>query len=369
MAFDDLNVYGVLAPFGWFLWQLFLYQVFPGEIVQGTLLRDGSKRNYKINAWICFKATILVAGFMTFVYDLSPWIWIADQYFSLAVGSSILATVLAISVYAHSFRSMDVLLSEMGNSGYMTYDFWMGRELNPTWTDKIDLKYFCELRPGLIGWTILNLALAAKQYDLYGSLSWSMILVVLFQGYYVVDALLNERAILTTMDITTDGFGFMLAFGDLVWVPFTYSLQARYLTLFSSDLSNTAIIGIISLKIIGLFIFRSANSQKNAFRTDPNQDSVSHLKYMQTESGSKLLISGWWGVARHINYTGDWLMGLSWCLPCGFHHPLPYFYAIYFAILLIHRAQRDDEKCRKKYKKDWEKYCQLVPYQLIPGII
>lgn len=30
-------------------------------------------------------------------------------------------------------------------------------------------------------------------------------------------------------DVTTDGFGFMLAFGDLVWVPFTYSLQARYI--------------------------------------------------------------------------------------------------------------------------------------------
>ena len=39
------------------------------------------------------------------------------------------------------------------------------------------------------------------------------------------DALFQERAILTTMDITTDGFGFMLAFGDLAWVPFIYSLQ------------------------------------------------------------------------------------------------------------------------------------------------
>lgn len=34
-----------------------------------------------------------------------------------------------------------------------------------------------------------------------------------------------HQAILTTMDITTDGFGFMLVFGDLAWVPFTYSLQ------------------------------------------------------------------------------------------------------------------------------------------------
>ena len=56
-----------------------------------------------------------------------------------------------------------------------------------------------------------------------------MALVCAFHGLYVADALWHEPAILTTMDITTDGFGFMLAFGDLAWVPFTYSLQARYL--------------------------------------------------------------------------------------------------------------------------------------------
>ena len=49
------------------------------------------------------------------------------------------------------------------------------------------------------------------------------------QCLYVLDALYFEKAILTTMDITSDGFGFMLAFGDLAWVPFTYSLQARVL--------------------------------------------------------------------------------------------------------------------------------------------
>lgn len=38
-----------------------------------------------------------------------------------------------------------------------------------------------------------------------------------------------QEAVLTTMDITHDGFGFMLAFGDLAWVPFTYSLQAQFL--------------------------------------------------------------------------------------------------------------------------------------------
>merc|ERR1719221_2219722 len=76
---------------------------------------------------------------------------------------------------------------------------------------------------------MLNLGMAAKQYELTGSVSGPMMLVNAFQGLYVWDALYQERAILSTMDITTDGFGYMLAFGDLAWVPFTYGLQARYL--------------------------------------------------------------------------------------------------------------------------------------------
>ena len=58
--------------------------------------------------------------------------------------------------------------------------------------------------------------------------------------------------------------------------------------------------------------------------------------------GTNLITSGWWGLARKINYTGDWLFGLSWSLFTGFGSILTYFYPIYFAILLIHRAWRDD---------------------------
>ena len=49
------------------------------------------------------------------------------------------------------------------------------------------------------------------------------------QALYILDCLWFEPSILTTMDIATEGFGFMLGFGNLAWVPFTYSLQARYL--------------------------------------------------------------------------------------------------------------------------------------------
>jgi len=42
-------------------------------------------------------------------------------------------------------------------------------------------------------------------------------------------------------------------------------------------------------------------------------------------------------------------MALAWSLPTGFDTPVTYFYVVYFAVLLIHRQRRDDEKCEKKY--------------------
>ena len=115
-----------------------------------------------------------------------------------------------------------------------------------------------------------------------------------FQGLYVWDALYQERAILTTMDIWRVG-----------------TFHDPHLPL-------------------------------------PELAEVSHITYLQTKRGTKLLTSGWWGMVRKINYSGDWLMGLSWCMVCGFESIVPYYYAIYFAILPIHRSIRDDRMCKYK---------------------
>lgn len=368
---------GILA---YFLFQASLERWLPCELVQGLPIKGdvNNRLSYRINGHLAFWTTLLVldvgwpywhehgASSSSIQFGRAPLSLIYDYHGELALVTTGLCFALSFYLYFSSFVG-EKILADGGDSGNAVYDFFLGRELNPR-IGSFDWKEFCELRPGLIGWMILNLSFMMKQQELLGYVSGSMILINVFQGIYVWDALYQERAILSTMDITTDGFGFMLCFGDLAWVPFTYSIQARYLVENDPQLSYTALAVILGIYILGYCVFRGANSQKDAFRRDPNHASVAHLEFMKTKRGTKLLTSGWWGMARKINYTGDYIMGVSWCLTCGFDSLIPYFYAIYFCILLVHRALRDDHACHEKYGEDWQAYKKQVPYMFIPGI-
>ena len=338
----------------------------------------------------------MIAFFAGAYLELFDPAYAYDHFLELASASIIFSFLLSSFLFIKAKLNRNVLLAVGGNSGIWIYDFFIGHELNPRIGD-FDLKYFCELRPGLIGWCLINFSMAFKQWQTTGSLHIAMILVCAFQALYVFDALFMEvsfnsvltfakcaqKCILTTMDITTDGFGFMLVFGDLSWVPFTYCTQARFLVDFSTPqlLSNKLTLAIvIFIKVLGYWIFRSSNSQKNFFRSSSEADKIKSIsnstciltridwKYIKTSTGRKLLVSGWWGVARHVNYLGDLLMALSWCMATGTGSIIPYFYVIYFTILLIHRDLRDDEACHRKYGNDWIKYKKLVPYRIFPGI-
>lgn len=75
------------------------------------------------------------------------------------------------------------------------------------------------------------------------------------------------------MDITTDGFGFMLSIGDLTWVPFVYSLQARYLAFNHVELGPMWTACIFLANVTGYYVFRDSNGEKNDFRNGKNPKS------------------------------------------------------------------------------------------------
>ena len=181
------------------------------------------------------------------------------------------------------------------------------------------------------------------------------------------------------MDITTDGFGYMLAVGDLSWVPFTYSLQARYLAFEHIELGGVGTGLVVVVAFTGYWIFRSANGEKNDFRNGRNPKSKflcgiacarltrsPQISLIWRRSGglSFLLPAGGEGHGTPTTClspalpflwcfidaasSGDLLMALSWSLATGFDAPITYFYPVYFFVLLVHRQLRDDEMCEVK---------------------
>ena len=351
----------------------------------------------------------LAAGTIAQGADFPVWTFISDNYIQLITASLLVAYATAIFVYVRSFsvkpgNKDNRVLAAGGVSGNLLYDWFIGRELNPRVTlpfiGEIDLKQFLELRPGMLGWVIIDCAWCAQQYRNYGYVTDSILCITIVQTLYVIDSWWNEAAILTTLDITNDGFGMMLSFADFVWEPFVFTLQTRYLSVHPVSLGPANLAIMLGLIGLGFYIFRSANSQKNTFRTNPSDPSVAHLEYVETKTGSRLLTSGWWGISRHINYLGDWIQAWPYSLPTGLAGyqilaagsvvedafvmndgrvvvqgdakgwavPITYFYVIYFAVLLVHRERRDDIKCHRKYGSDWEKYKQIVRWRIIPGI-
>ncbi|KAM4845947.1 delta(14)-sterol reductase TM7SF2 [Thomomys bottae] len=355
----------LLLLLAWLGLQAALYLLPARKMAKGLELKDRSRLLYPINGFqaLMLTALLVIVGVLAGL----PLGALSEMLLPLAFAATLTTFIFSLLLYLKALVAPASALAPGGNTGNLIYDFFLGRELNPRiWS--FDFKYFCELRPGLMAWVLINLALLLREAELRGSPSLAMWLVNGFQLLYVGDALWYEEAVLTTMDITHDGFGFMLAFGDLAWVPFTYSLQAQFLLHHPQALELPMALVICFINAVGYYIFRRANSQKNTFRKNPSDPSVAGLETIPTATGRKLLVSGWWGMVRHPNYLGDLIMSLAWSLPCGVSHLLPYFYILYFTALLVHREVRDEQQCLRKYGRAWHEYCQRVPYRILPYV-
>lgn len=334
------------------------------QVVKGRVLADGTCLDYRTNGFIALILSEI--GFAACLYFKVPVHMVYHTFIGIITATILWSIIVAVVVYVMAHQQKRGL-APGGNTGNVIYDFFMGHQLNPRWGN-FDFKFFFEVRPGLIGWVMINFCMAAKEYQKRGEVSPAMILVCIFQLIYVADCLFYESSILSTMDIIDEGFGFMLAFGDISWVPIMYSMQARYLVDNSVKISYLTIAAIVALFVIGYAIFRGANSQKDRFRTDPDSEEFRDQETILTPTGRRLLVSGWWGLVRHPNYLGDIIMAFAWSIPCGFTNPFPFFYPVYLTILLVHREIRDEANSRRKYGASWDEYCRRVPYRIVPKI-
>jgi delta14-sterol reductase len=336
----------------------------PGPVRPGAILADGTRRQYRLNGLALLLITLgaVLGGTALGVVDLTA---LHTHFWALFVAANVLSIAMTAALYLTGRNARDAhrhgaRRGRQSAAGHLA-DVWYGVELNPTWWG-VDVKMF-SYRPSLMGLALLNMSFAAVQYAKYGELSQAMCLYQAFTLVYVFNYFQFEYGMLYTWDIVAERFGFMLVWGDYAFVPFAYSVAGWYLVDRTEPLPALALFGLPIMFALGLWIFRGANQQKDEFKRNP---AVRIWGRPAETIGGKILVSGFWGIGRKLNYTGEILVYWSFVLLTGGVSFVPYLLPTWLIALLVHRAWRDDKRCREKYGPLWEAYCRRATFKMIP---
>jgi delta14-sterol reductase/lamin-B receptor len=348
---------------GWIASQLALAVYAPGRSVPGPPLAGGGHLEYRLNGFAALVLTAALAGVLV-ATGAVPASLLYDELVPLAVTINLGALGLSTWIFFVGRRQARGIERERG----LIEAFYLGACLNPR-SGPIDWKYWMQGKPGLALWALLAWSCAAAQYERHGAVSNSMWLVCLGVSAYVIDYFWHERTILSAWDVKNEPMGWMLTWGSCAMVPLVYAAPAPYLVAVPTPLPLAGFVAVAVLGFGGLVIFRQANNQKHRFRLEPESRIWGHpARWVETPSGTRLLCSGWWGLARHCNYLGDWMMALAWSAATGFGSGIPWIYPVFFAGLLIHRERRDHAHCQQKHGAAWTDYCARVRWRIVPFV-
>ena len=324
-------------------------QLLPGRVETGAKRPDGSAVRYRLNGLALFLASVAAAVACELAFGRLGVV--VEHYWDLLIAANLLAFAASfLLVWTGRHKTSPGLAS-----------FFYGAVLDPALFG-VDLKLF-SYRPSLIGLMLIALACAAFQYERSGTLTLAMALWLGMMALYLCNYFQFEHGMLHTWDIIEERFGWMLVWGDYVLVPFFYCLPGLVLALTGAEASPSLALFCLALYLFGFWLFRGANQQKHEFRRDA---SVRIWGRPARTLGGRLLVSGFWGLGRTLNYSGELCVYVAWTLPAGRADPIAWLLPLWLAGLLLHRAARDDRRCRAKYGTLWEEYCRTARFRMIP---
>jgi len=366
---------GVLL--GWIASQLALLAFVPGAKFHGPPSEHGTRPEYILNGIPCY--VISIAAYLIGCFGLklySPG-WIFDNFGHILTSLQIYAPILVLGLFIKAYLSPST--KDCVPTGNPILDFYWGIELYPTVPfTNLSFKQLINCRHGMMGWQILILSFMLKQWEVEGRVSNSMWISFVIQTVYIFKFFFWENGYFTSIDIMHDKFGYYICWGCCVFIAGTYTLVSFYLVNHPHDYPLACAAAILGLGLFSVWANFDADNQRLKFRAANGKIEIwgrpaSYITANYTTTDGKkrqslLLTSGWWGVARHFNYIWELTLAFCWTAPAGLSHGLPYFYFVFLCILLSDRASRDDDRCSKKYGKDYQKYVEQVPYKMIPFV-
>jgi len=356
------KISGLITPVIVYLFIFLLNLILPGRWVKGYITRkdSGEKMNYHLNGLQVF--FIVVATFLVLSYfKLITVDWFYRYRWYSAAGAFAIGLV---------FSAAFIIPYQPVKKSVLA-DFYLGRVENLQLSGgRVDVKMWLYLAGAtMLGLNIISFT--AYHIQVFGSgYSPGIMLSALLMIFFLVDYLTFEEVHLYTYDLFAERIGFKLGWGCLVFYAYFYSIFL-WSTVDKPDAATSPLLLAIYILVFlsGWVLSRGANLQKYFFKKNPSKPFLGISPRAITDGNKALLVNGFWGVSRHINYLGEILMATGMILCTG--HPgmiWPWLYPLYYVGLLFTRQADDDRRCRAKYGDLWDEYRKQVPYKIIPFI-
>jgi len=366
------NTFSWLAVAIFFLWG-YLSLIVPSKVFLGPMTPAGDVPRYSANGVQFYLVSLLSYLLLVYLQPELP-IQIYKNFAEIISSLNIFSLLFCVVLLIKGHYRPEVPEGSLDKP--LPYQFYAGIELHPRMFG-VDIKQWTNCRVGMLGWALLSLNFALVSNQVNGPKLAPMVNALLI-NIYLFKFFVWETGYFNTIDITLDRAGYYICWGCLTWVQVFYTFSSFFLVAHAPLVSDGAAFGILLFGFISIILNYATDRQKERFKETNGECIIwgRKAKFVQVEykthdgkkKKSKLLTSGFWGLARHLNYVFELLLALSWSLPSLGHGILPFAYFGFLLILLVHRVFRDEEKCSGKYGAGWKTYCEQVPSRMIPGI-
>jgi protein-S-isoprenylcysteine O-methyltransferase Ste14 len=350
---------GLITPLVAYAVITLLHVVIPAKRRTGYVKGDvtGEVLKYRTNGRFVLVASIIL-WFVLGYLRLVPYAWLYETRWLGLIGACVIG--LAFSLY--------VVLKYPSTGRPFFADLWFGRSKDVQIKDGfVDAKVWLYL-VGAVMLQLNVLSFAAFHLQNVEPINPGFLLGCAMLTWFCFEYLIFERVHLWTYDFIAERVGFKLGFGCLAFYPYFYTVALW----FTAGLPNPHIPVWLTVLFGALFLFgwvltRGSNMQKYLFKTAPGRKFLWIRPHVLTDGNHTLLVNGFWGASRHINYLGETIQAVAIALAVGYFGVWQvWLYPIYYVALFLSRQADDDKVCKAKYGELWDEYTKTVKYRIIP---